>query len=304
MAAIITLTTDFGARDAYVGAMKGVILSILPSATIVDITHDIPPQDIRHGAFVLAAAAAAFPPGTVHVAVVDPGVGTRRRAIAVEGGGQTFVGPDNGLLSMALRDAGASNAARCAPTGRQAFVGPNDGLLSMALRDAGATRGRRGVSSLAPLPAAARGVELTDPSFHQPRVSATFHGRDIFAPVAAHLASGVALPALGAAIDHMRALALPGVRRTASGGVTGVVVHIDGYGNLVTNIAAEDLPKATLHVTVAGKTMHGLSRNFAQGGPLLTLVGSYGLLEIAVRNGSAAQELGARRGMRVTVRLG
>ncbi|MSQ26159.1 MAG: S-adenosyl-l-methionine hydroxide adenosyltransferase [Dehalococcoidia bacterium] len=267
MAAIVTLTTDFGLRDSYAGAMKGVILSILPAATVIDITHNVPPQDVRHGAFVLAGVAAAFPRGTVHVAVVDPGVGTRRRAIAVGAGGQTFVGPDNGVLSVALGLAGAGNSARRVP-----------------------------------LPKGARGVELTNLRFHLPRVSATFHGRDIFAPAAAHLANGVALGSLGVAIAQVRALGLPGVRRRADRSVSGVVAHVDGYGNLVTNIAAADLPKGAVQVTVAGKTIRGLSRNFTQGGPLLAIVGSYGLLEIAVRNGSAAQALGVKRGSRVTVR--
>ena len=178
------------------------------------------------------------------------------------------------------------------------FVGPDNGVLCAALKIATASKSAR----RAALPKGARGVDLTNGRYHRMPVSATFHGRDIFAPAAAYLASGVALGLLGETIADVRALALPGVRRGGTGSVSGEVAYVDGYGNLVTNIAASDLPKGPVRVTVEGKTIRGLSRSFAEGGPLLAIVGSYGLLEIAVRNGNAAEALGARRGSRVTAR--
>ena len=274
--AIITLTTDFGGTDIYVGAMKGVILGINPDVSIVDVTHEVPPQDVRAGAYVLDAAWDAFPPGTVHLAVVDPGVGTDRLPIAACGPGATFVGPDNGTLSYVLARAG--NARPDATP----FV-----------------------AASVPLPDGWTAYHLTERAYWREPVRSTFHGRDIFAPVAAHLSAGLAPSALGPRLTHVTAFAVP-VAVESDGRVEGSVQHIDRYGNLITNIGETLLPAAGggLTVEVGGREVAGLSTSFQGEGPLVAVIGSGGWLEIAVPNGSAARELGAGIGDAVAVRLG
>ena len=256
-ASIITLTTDFGTRDPFVGVMKGVILGIAPDARIVDLTHEIPPQDVAAGALALATAAPHFPPGTIHVAVVDPGVGSRRRALLVETRAARFVGPDNGVLAL------AAPAARVLRT-----------------LDVSRSRARR-----------------------RP-VSATFHGRDVFAPVAAELARGTAPARLGVATRAMRRLRLPAVRR-ARGRLAGAVIWVDRFGNLVTNVGRTDLAAfrgRRVSVTIDGHVL-GIRRSYAAApaGKALALVNSADLLEISVRDGSATAVLGLGRGARVVV---
>lgn len=259
---IITLTTDFGLQDAYVGAMKGVILSIAPGATIVDITHCIPPQAVAQAAFILAAAAPYFPTGTVHVVVVDPGVGGQRRPIAVQTAQAVFVAPDNGVLTPILQS-GASGGS------------------PMAV------------------------IHLTRREYWLPQVSHTFHGRDIFAPVAAYLARGVPITSLGEPISDPVVLDLPQPRRMPDGSLEGQVVYVDQFGNLVTNIPAEWLDRAVQwRIEVAGHTVERLSATYSDvpSGHLLALIGSVGALELAVREGSAARALGVSIGEPVSVR--
>ena len=195
---VIALLTDFGARDWYVAAMKGVLCARAPRARLVDITHEIPPQDVMTGAFVMAAAAPWFPAGTVFLAVVDPDVGSSRALLAAWADGRFFVGPDNGLLSLCFRSA------------------------------------RR-----------ARVVRLTNRRLRLPRVSGTFHGRDVMAPVAAYLARGGSLARLGPPAARPVTLALPAVRSRA-GEVTGTVLHVDAFGNLITNLRAAHVRDAAL----------------------------------------------------------
>ena len=273
---IITLTTDFGLADVYAAAMKGVILGINPDAAIVDITHEVPPQDVRAGAYALDAAWDAFPPGTVHVAIVDPGVGTDRLPIAARGPGATFVGPDNGTLSYVLARAG----------------GPRPDATPF-------------VPGSVVLPERWTAYHLTERKYWREPVRSTFHGRDIFAPVAAHLSAGLAPSALGPRLTHVTAFAVP-VAVESAGRVEGCVQHVDRYGNLVTNIAEALLSAAGggLTVEVGGREVVGLSGSFQGDGPLVAVIGSGGWLEIAVPNGSAARELGAGIGDAVAVRLG
>lgn len=246
---LVTLLTDFGAGSGYPAQMKGVLLSLCPDARIVDISHEVPPYRVLVGQALLLEAVAAFPPGTIHVAVVDPGVGTSRRGIVVTAGdkapGQLLVGPDNGLLWP--------------------FV--HGGTVH----------------------------ELADPAYRRPSVSSTFHGRDVFAPAAAHLALGVAPGKMGPEVVDPVKLSPAKVRREG-GAVVGEVVHVDSFGNLVTNLSREDLPPAPreeLEVSVGGRTLAGVQATYGSvpAGTLLALVGSAGLLEIAVREGSAAREL-------------
>jgi S-adenosylmethionine hydrolase len=268
---IITLTTDFGLADPYLASMKGVILSLNPQAVIVDVSHAVRPQRIEQGAFLLEASLPYFPPGSIHVAVVDPGVGTERRAIAARAPGGIFVGPDNGVLSSALPD----------------------GIRSGAAEAGGRVR----------LPEGSSGVVLTDPRYHRHPVNDTFHGRDIFAPAAAHLSLGVPLSHLGERVDDM--VALPPFRawKQPDGSRNGRIVHIDVFGNLITDVRGEDLASPTLTVDVGGQQIAGLQRTYASGQSLTALVGSSGYLEIALSGGSAAAELAVDIGAPVVVRI-
>ncbi len=268
--ALITLTTDFGLGDPYVGAVKGAILSVNPGATIVDISHEVQPQAIEQAAFVLGAAWPYFPAGTIHVAVVDPGVGTQRRGIALVTGEGIFVGPDNGVLSAALPEETRNAAAG----GRQAVALP------------------RGMTAYL----------LTNERFHRWPVSPTFHGRDIFAPAAAHLALGVPPEEMGLSVSAVTALPPLRAVREADGSLLGRVVHVDRFGNLVTDVRGEQLPAKLLLVEVRGRMIRGLSRTYGDRPGLLALIGSGGHLEVAVAGGSAARELGVGAGERVVVR--
>jgi S-adenosylmethionine hydrolase len=253
------LTTDFGTGSAYAAQMKGVILSINPEAVLVDVTHAIPPQDIRQGALVLAEVTPRFPKSSIHVCVVDPGVGTGREIVCAEIAGRFYVAPDNGLLSRLAAD-----------------------------------------------DPAARIVALTNPAYWQASVSATFHGRDIMAPVAAHLSLGVGLDDLGHHVEREELVQLdwPQVRVEA-GRITGAIIAIDAFGNLITNIVADVLPIAVnrnlVVVQCGGTTINGLTRTYGEREPgsCIALFGSGGNLEIAVVNGNASAALQTKIGDRV-----
>ncbi len=269
---IITLTTDFGLNDGFVGTMKGVILGINPEATIVDITHDIAPQNIEQGAFLFANAVKYFPANTIHVVVVDPGVGSARRPIAMQIGETIFVAPDNGVLSRAI--------------------------LNSEFRIQNSEIGNRKSES------EIRAIYLNRSEYWLPRVSSTFHGRDIFAPVAAHLSRGIALDALGDPIDDWVRLA-PGLpTRRADGALVGKVMRIDRFGNIITNIADEMLAgQARARIEIAGSSVNGIKQTYADvaRGKVVALIGSSGHLEIAVRDGNAAQMLGVQLGDEILI---
>jgi S-adenosylmethionine hydrolase len=260
----VTLLTDFGLSDAYAGIMKGVVLAIAPDARIVDLTHAVPPQSVAEGAFILETACRYFPPGTVHLCVVDPGVGTARRRLIIASRGQFFVGPDNGLLSPALDDAVRGR--------RQPGQGYEPRLLS-GLGDAVAWE-----------------LHVTG------AVSATFEGRDVFAPAAARLAAGEDPARLGRRIDDI--FAFPAFRAPAAGvEIDGVVLHVDSHGNLISDIRAVDLPpEPSIHTAGAALPLVG---TYAEAVGLAALVGSAGLVEISLPEGSAALRLGIRAGARV-----
>jgi S-adenosylmethionine hydrolase len=253
---IITLLTDFGTHDTFVGVMKGVILGIAPAVRIVDLTHAVPAQDVHAAAYHLATAVPYFPEATIHVAVVDPGVGSERHALAVETPRAVFVAPDNGVLSRAL--------------------------------------------DLAP---PRRIVRIENTEFMLPRVSTTFHGRDIFAPAAAHLAAGVPLSELGPEIADLVLLSPDAPRVAKDRRIRGRVQHIDRFGNLVTNIPAGVLPPGPCRITAGAAAVDGLSPSYAAAGrgSTVALVGSHGFLEIAVRDGSAAKTLDVHIGDGVNV---
>lgn len=273
----IFFLTDFGLTDTYVGVVKAVILGIAPDAQIVDLTHDVPAQDVRGGAFALLTAAPYLPAEAVVLAVVDPGVGTVRRPIAVQAGGRTFVGPDNGLLSWAVGQGSIHRAPTEASSEGARFIAPETTV-----------------------------VVLDRPRFWLPNVSATFHGRDLFGPVAAHLARGVPLTELGSPGDAIQTIPFPSVRHDLDGqghmvAIHGEVVHVDRYGNLITSLGTADLPPHPM-IGIAGQQIEGLSPHYQPGSDtVIALIGSSGLLEIAVPNGSAAQVLEVGVGETVTV---
>jgi hypothetical protein len=259
---ILTLTTDFGLKDGNVGVMKGVIWRICPTAQIADISHTITPQNVLEGAFILWSAYSFFPAGTVHVAVVDPGVGTQRRPLAMGAGKWYFVGPDNGLFTPVLADA-------------EKNVWPVEI------------------------------VHLTNKDYWLPSVSHTFHGRDVFAPAAAHLAKGVPLVELGQPVHDPLRLAMPKPEKTLFGWRAHVTV-VDVFGNCATDLPAAAIA-STKGVTfrLRGREVRGLVKSYGhnQSGELVALVDSEDFIEIAVVNGSAARELGAQVGDVVEVVL-
>lgn len=287
---LITLTTDFGTSDSFVGTMKGIIYGINPDAVAVDITHEVPPQDVRAAAFIFDSAYHYFPAATIHVIVVDPTVGTSRRPIAVAGRPGTFVCPDNGVLSHVLGREGGPQRDRepTRPAQEQASAGAPSAM-------------RVG------LPEGWRAYHLTNHQYWHTPVSDTFHGRDIFAPVAAHLSRGVALASMGAPVRDV--VALETAAPTEEDGVTvGAVMLVDRFGNLVTNIPAGRLfgAGADVMIRVADRHVRGVSRAYASRGPtgaqeLMGIIGSHGYLEIAAPNASAASVLGVGRGAEVRV---
>jgi hypothetical protein len=252
MTPIVTFTSDFGLEDWFVGVVHGVIHARCPTAHVVDLTHSIPPGDVVRGAFVLEAAAPDFPAGTVHLAVVDPGVGTTRLPLAVRSRGQWFVGPDNGLLEWALLDPAAEARA------------------------------------------------LTQPAFFRETVSPTFHGRDLFAPIAAALAAGKRFEDMGPTVASPRRLVRP-EPEMRDGMLIGTVMFVDRFGNAITNLSAAHLaaafpgvPDRALEVQVFGKTVQGLTRTYGDSpvGTLVAILGSSGRLELAEVKGHAASRWG------------
>jgi hypothetical protein len=259
---IITLTTDFGANDHLAGAMKGAILRILPEATIVDISHHVMPFDLLDAALTIGQAYRFFPRSTIHVVVVDPGVGSQRRPLLVSGDQHYFVAPDNGVLSMVY-----------------------DREERLTVR------------------------HITAEHYFLTPVSNTFHGRDIFAPVAAWLAKNGQPNSFGEAIQDFVRFTMPRPKPTEKG-FKGVILKVDNFGNLITNFSAEDTPQllsgGPFKITVNGKEITRLVQNYAQGGPgeVFAVVGSSGFVEISMNRGNAARSVGASRGAEVTLAIG
>lgn len=254
---LITLTTDFGDASPYAAVLKGVILSINPAARVLDLSHRIRPQDLRHASYFLATSVPYFPPGTIHICVVDPGVGSDRAAICVEAGGQWLIGPDNGIFSGVVRH----------------FCG-------VSVR------------------------QLADRRFWRAEVSNTFHGRDIFAPVAAHLSLGVDPKELGP--EYPNPVQLPSHSAVTFGNRwRGEVQFVDDFGNLITNIPAAGVKSLPARVSFGGKPTHPLRwvRSYAEASPgeLVSLFSSDGFFEVAEVNGSAARRLEVREGVAVEV---
>lgn len=256
---MISLTSDFGLKDPYVAEMKAVILTINPKATIIDVTHEVEKFNVRMGAFMLASATPYFPNGTIHVAVVDPGVGTQRRAIAIQTKKGFFIGPDNGILMLAAQNQGIEHV-----------------------------------------------YEITNPKFLLPKTSNTFHGRDIFAPAAAHLDIGVSPAEFGTKIKDPVNPEFGAVKHV-NGAVIGEVQHIDGFGNIITNINEKDIGQSkvkTVNVQLPQLSLKlKFGKIYAEAKPkdTIALVGSNGFLEIAINQGNAAEKFDVKTGDKVAV---
>ena len=256
---IITLMTDFGTSDHYVGVMKGVILNINPQVQIVDITHTIPPQDIHGAAFLIDSAYRYCPTGTIHVIVVDPGVGSERRAIVCQTETAYFVCPDNGILTHILR-------------------------------------GEEHIHTIA----------ADNSAYFLPQVSNTFHGRDIFAPIAAHLSRGIPIDTLGSPVAQPVQLPIPQPQVTDRA-IIGHIIWIDSFGNLVTDISHEILgslqERNSILICAGSARIDHINRSYTESavGEALAIIGSFNRLEISINQGDAAQTLGLKRGDAITV---
>jgi len=251
---IITLTTDFGNGDIYVGVMKGVILSINPNATIVDITHDISPHNIKEGAFLLNDFYRYFPKGSIHLVVVDPGVGSERKGILIESDGYFFVGPDNGIFTYPIK---------------------------------------KGLKKI---------IELSNKSYYLNEISSTFHGRDIFAPVAAHLSLGIEPDKFGNEIKEYKILNFD--PEISENGINGEIIHIDKFGNLITDIKKEFMVNKDFEILIKDIKIDNISESYFEGKEkeILAIFGSSGWLELSVNMGNAADIIDAKVGDRVLVR--
>jgi len=275
MSSIITLTTDFGYDDAYVAALKGAILSINPEANIIDISHSIEPQNILQAAFILGIAYRYFPKQTIHVAIVDPGVGSERQGVIVKTPSALFVAPDNGILSYIIDDL---------------FLVESRSLTEH-------THGLKEIVFKTGLEA----VVITDPRFWRHPVSPTFHGRDIFAPVAAGLSLGISLYEFGEKIRSLHVLSIPKPSFDPDGNLVGLVLYIDHFGTLITNIKNNELPGKDVLVEVAGRRIQGISDYYAQNEGVMAILGSGGYLEVSLRDGSACDFLGTVVGDEIKV---
>jgi len=258
---IITLLTDFGLKDSYVASMKGVILRINPQSTLIDITHQVSAHHIEEAAFVLASAYSTFPKGTIHLSVVDPGVGSSRKPVLLVTQNYFFIGPDNGLFTLATKKEKVKQA-----------------------------------------------VALTNRKFFLSQVSATFHGRDIFAPVAAYLSLGVEPKAFGKRIESWATIPFP-EPTFKEGKLVGEIIHVDGFGNLVSNIDQQQLSQfskgCSFVVRTGGRTIQGLRKGYWEGkkNELISLFGSGGFLEVSIREGNAQKKLKAKKGDPVQIKF-
>ena len=267
---LLVFTTDFGLSDSYAGVMKGVALGINPELSFVDLTHQVAPQNVSQGAFALGVSYRYFPEHAIHVAVVDPGVGTARRPVLLQTPYGTFVAPDNGLLSRVLDNYLPGTSVASGPVG---------------------------------VPQSLRAFHLANPEYWLHPVSSTFHGRDIFTPVAAHLSLGAAPEQMGEPTGVLEYLPVPPLRIDAEG-VRGEITYSDTYGNLISNIPQTLIEgKPIGEVRIRGRSLPRLSRTFNDGpdAGLVALVGSHGYLEVAVPNGSAAATLSAGPGEPIAV---
>ncbi len=273
---LVTVTSDFGMIDGFVAAMKGVILGICPDVRLMDISQYVPPQDVNHASFVLGTTFRYFSAPTIHLAVVDPGVGTGRYPILLVTPQGSFIGPDNGIFSYVLAAYGSTLGELLPPDVR---------ILDAVQAD---------------VPSTCQAFILDRSEYWAKAVSVTFHGRDIFAPVAGHLANGVPASELGSPIALLNMLYFP-YPKARSAQIEGCVIHIDRFGNLVTNLVFEEPIDMSSHVEINDHRITGISHNYQSNNGLLAVKGSHGFLEIAYRNNNASEQISASVGTKVAV---
>ncbi len=272
MPSIITLTTDFGSSNIYVASLKGVILSINPRVNIVDICHCIKLGNIAEGAFLIATAYPHFPKGTIHVIVIDPGVGSERKLVILKTPLAFFLAPDNGVLGYIINDL-------CPPSSP---ISPN---LKQRKLD-------KQIEAIA----------ITNPRFWRQSVSTTFHGRDILAPVAAHLSLDTPINEFGSKITSLNIFPIPQPHFDAQGNLIGQIIHIDHFGNLITNVKGANLPEKEITFNIGAQSIPNLSHFYAQGKGLMAIIGSSGHLEISLKDGNACTFLNAAVGDEVKIK--
>ena len=277
MGAVITLTSDFGYMDAYVAEMKGVILGINPEARLIDICHTVKAQNITQAAFILSTAYRYLPIKTIHLVVVDPGVGTERQAIILRTKHGTFVAPDNGVLSYVIQEYLNETVTE---HGKYSIKGKNKPGESIEV------------------------VHITNPRFWRSPVSPTFHGRDIFAPVAAALSLGFPPVEFGEPQTQLEMLSVPRPEKRPDGSLVGHIIHIDNFGNLITDIRSGDLPPVDRigTIDVCSRHISGIVRTYAEGNGLIALIGSSGYLELCLKGGNATFLLEAKVGDEVRLK--
>ena len=273
MGTIITLTTDFGWDDAYVASMKGVILSTNPEATIVDITHSIKPQNVAQAAFILSCCYRYFPKQSIHMAIVDPGVGSERQGIILKTPSALFVAPDNGILSYIINE----------------FC-PIENTTQYA-RSLEKITFKKGLEA----------VTITDPRFWRQPVSPTFHGRDVFAPVAAGLSLSISPYEFGDKVTSLHVFPIPKPAFDLQDKLIGHILHVDHFGNLITNIKGTDLPCHDVTIEARGQYIRGMSHYYEEAEGLMAILGSSGYLEISLKSGSACDFLGMDVGDEIQV---
>ena len=272
MTSVITLTTDFGIADTYVGAIKGAILSVNPEVTIIDITHNIEPQNILQAAYSLNNVYRYFPKKSIHLAVVDPGVGSRRNGVILKTADALFVAPDNGVLSYVIND---------------------------LLVDENAVEGNPQMLTEVKLCEGLEAVVITDPRFWRQPISSTFHARDIFAPVAAGLSLGISIYEFGEKLNSLHVFPTRRPHMDEDGHLIGQVIWIDRFGNLVTNIKGTDLLRRDVQFEIRGHLLYGLYYYYEEADGLAAVLGSNGQVEIALTNGNACDSLDAQIGDQV-----
>lgn len=274
MSSIITLTTDFGLTDAYVAVTKGAILSVNPDAVIIDITHAIESQNVVQGAFVLNNAYRYFPKQSIHIAVVDPGVGSSRCGVILKTPSALFVAPDNGILSGVING-----------------LSSNDGSSSHGSMPFTKLLLNEGIEAVA----------ITDPRFWRQPVSTTFHARDIFAPVAAGLSLGISIYEFGEKLNSLNVFSDQRPSMENEGSLLGHIIYIDHFGNLITDIRSTDLPNRDVLFEISGYQIQGLVQYYQEANGLVAILGSNGYIEICIPGGSACAYLGAQLGDEVIV---
>lgn len=275
MAPVITLTTDFGNRDAYVASIKGSILSINKKAIVVDITHSIETYDIGQAAYIINTAYNYFPSGTIHVVIIDPGVGSQRKVVILKTPSAIFIAPDNGVLSYIIDDLEPTSSHQ-----------KSANMAELRQKQ---------------VPGNTQAISITNQRYWIHPVSATFHGRDIFAPVAAHVSLGIPVEEFGELLDSLYVFPVPHPYHDHEENLNGIVLYIDHFGNLITNICEHNLPHGKISITVGHHKISGLSKCYSRSEGLTAIISSNGYLEIALKEVSAAQLLCSRVGEQVKI---